>query len=85
MKSDLTKIPYVGPAIEKDFLLLGINEIDDLRGKSHTELFNQLCKTTSSNQDPCVLDTFQMAIHFAETGESLPWWHFSRIRKASGS
>lgn len=79
--TDLQTIPYIGKAMVRDFDLLGIRSVEDLVGTSHTDLFDELCKKTHSTQDPCVLDTFEMAIHFAETGESLPWWHFSRIRK----
>jgi hypothetical protein len=69
--------------MKKDFEMLGIKSVEDLVGQSHHKLYDQLCKKTNSIQDPCVLDTFEMAVHFAETGESLPWWHFSRIRKAN--
>lgn len=83
--TDLYEIPYIGKAMVRDFNLLGINTIKDLEGKSHIKLFNHLCEITKSKQDPCVLDTYEMAIHYANTGESLPWWHFSRIRKINQS
>lgn len=79
--TELISIPYVGKAMVRDFNLLGVHEVEDLVGKSHVKLYDQLCMKTNTKQDPCVLDTFEMAVHYAETGESLPWWHFSRIRK----
>lgn len=79
--TELITIPYIGKAMVRDFDLLGIKRVEDLVGKSHKELFEQRCMTTNKPQDPCVLDTFEMAIHFADSGESLPWWYFSRIRK----
>ncbi|MBP9116258.1 MAG: Mitomycin resistance protein mcrB [Acidimicrobiia bacterium] len=80
-KTDLYEIPYIGKAMVRDFALLGINSINDLQGKSHIKLYDEICSLTNSIHDPCVLDTYEMAIHFARTGESLPWWEFSRIRK----
>ncbi len=83
--TDLFEIPYIGKAMVRDFDLLGIKSISDLRGKSHQDLYDQICQITNSIHDPCVLDTYEMAIHFANTGESLPWWTFSRIRKGEVS
>lgn len=80
----LDSIPYVGKAMVRDFDLLGIHCVEDLKGKSHRKLYDKLCELTNSKQDPCVLDTFEMAVHFAETGEALPWWYFSRMRKEKG-
>ncbi len=81
-KTDLYEIPYIGKAMVRDFALLGINSINDLNGKSHKKLYDEICELTNSIHDPCVLDTYEMAIHYAETGESLPWWEFSRRRKS---
>lgn len=81
--TELIEIPYIGKAMIRDFDLLGIKSVEDLKGKSHQKLYDEMCEIAGTKQDPCVLDTYEMAIHFAETGESLPWWHFSRIRKGA--
>lgn len=79
--TDVLTIPYIGKAMKKDFDLLGITSVEDLRGKNHRALYDEICMKTGYRHDPCVLDTYEMAIHFAETGESLPWWTFSHARK----
>ncbi|HMS24340.1 MAG TPA: helix-hairpin-helix domain-containing protein [Acidimicrobiia bacterium] len=79
--TELLTIPYIGKAMVRDFDRLGIHSVEDLVGQSHQELYDRLCVLTKSKHDPCVLDTFEMAVHFAQTGESLPWWTFSRRRK----
>ena len=79
----LRSIPNVGPAIEKDLQLLGIEVPADLRGRSAQDLYDELCVRTSTHQDPCVLDTFMAAVHFVETGESRKWWEFTPLRKAT--
>lgn len=79
--TDLLTIRYIGKAMVRDFDQLGIHSVEDLVGQSHQDLYDRLCVLTNSKHDPCVLDTFEMAVHFAQTGESLPWWLFSRKRK----
>lgn len=79
--TELITIPYIGKAMVRDFDQLGIHIVEELVGQSHIELYNKMCDISGSKQDPCVLDTYEMAIHYAQTGESLPWFHFSRIRK----
>ncbi len=49
------------------------------------ELYERISVMDRVTHDPCVLDTFEAAIHFARTGEAVPWWDFSRKRKANQS
>ena len=71
----------VGPATLKDLELLGIQSIAQLENQNPDNLYKQLEKITKTKQDPCVWDVFAAIIHEVQTGEKLPWWHWSRIRK----
>jgi len=75
----------VGPAIEKDFKLLGVKSIEDLARRDGGELYLRLCDLTHSRQDPCVLDTFRCAVAQARNphlpAEQRNWWWWSRTRK----
>ncbi len=82
MKSELLSLKNVGKATLEDFELLGIKTIDELAGQDPDELYERLQKITCSKQDPCVWDVFAATIHEAKTGEKLPWWHFTKIRKS---
>ena len=78
---ELQKIPNIGPACAKDLLMLGIRQVEDLRGKDADELYDRLCVLTSSRQDPCVADTLESAVSFANGNPGQPWWHFTEGRK----
>lgn len=74
-------LPNVGPAMAKDFHLLGFDCPDDLVGTDPLRLYQSLCAATGSRQDPCVLDVFMSVTHFLAGGEPEPWWHFTGRRK----
>jgi pathogenicity locus Cdd1 protein len=79
----------VGPAIRRDFALLGINTVTELARREPDALYRELCRKTRKQQDVCVLDTFHAAVEQARD-PSLPpekcvWWYWSRVRKASGT
>ena len=76
-----TDIPNVGPAMERDFNLLGIKNPQDLKGKDAFILYKKMCKITGSRQDPCVLDTYLAVIAFMNGGEARPWWEYTEERK----
>jgi hypothetical protein len=80
---ELRKIPNVGPAMAQDLMLLGISSVEQLVGKEPVGLYLDLEAKTRKRQDPCVLDTFMAVVHYAETGEGKPWWHFTEARKAN--
>lgn len=79
--ASLRSLTGIGKSLEGDLQLLGFQVADDLRGQDPLQMYLRLCTKTKSRQDPCVLDTFAAAVHQANTGEALPWWHFSRLRK----
>lgn len=79
----LQELPNIGPAMADDLLRLGVRSIDDLSRRDPNVLYDRLAEMDGVPHDPCVLDTFAAAIHCARTGESVPWWMFSRKRKAA--
>ncbi len=80
-EDELRTLANVGPAMRRDFTLLGIESIAQLSKADPDELYTRLSRITSSRQDPCVWDTFAATIHQAKTGEARPWWTFTPVRK----
>lgn len=76
-----TDIPNVGPAMERDFILLGIKNPQDLKEKDAFILYKKMCKISGSRQDPCVLDTYLAVIDFMNGAEARPWWEYTEGRK----
>lgn len=82
----LEDLVSVGPAIRRDFALLGINTVAELAKHDPQHLYERLNRKTGTRQDPCVLDTFRAAVAQARDPE-LPreqcqWWYYSRLRKS---
>jgi hypothetical protein len=77
----------VGPAIERDFHLLGIRSVAQLAKRDPHKLYSRLERLTGMRQDPCVLDTFQAAVAQARNprlpAQKCQWWYWSRKRKAA--
>ncbi|MGQ5522570.1 helix-hairpin-helix domain-containing protein [Chitinimonas sp. PSY-7] len=81
MSKLLQSIPNIGPAMAADLHLLGIREPADLKGRDPFQLYEELCKITGQQHDPCVADTFMAAVHYVDTGEARKWWAFTAERK----
>lgn len=79
----LQALPNVGPKIAADLLRLGICSVSDLAGRDPRQLYHRLCAFDNKRLDPCLLDVFSALVHYADGGQALPWWHFSRLRKAA--
>jgi len=79
----LTDIPNIGPAIADDLRIIGIEAPSQLAGRDPYALYDELCRATGVRHDPCVLDTFMAAVAFMDGGPRLPWWAFTRERKAT--
>jgi hypothetical protein len=81
----LRHLAGVGPAIEKDFHLLGVHDVPALAASNGDELYRRLCQLTGTRQDPCVLDTFRCAVAQARDpglpADQSNWWWWSRLRK----
>lgn len=89
MKSQSTglqRLISVGPAIERDFQLLGIRSVAQLAKQNPRAMYEKLCKLTGERQDICCLDVFRAAVAQARDpllpAEQCQWWYWSRQRKA---
>jgi hypothetical protein len=74
-------IPNIGPAMARDFALLGLKVPSDLKRKSPLQLYRQMCKITGKRQDPCVLDTYIAVIDFMNGAPTRPWYWYTKGRK----
>jgi nucleotidyltransferase/DNA polymerase involved in DNA repair len=76
----------IGPAMLKDFELLGIRSVAQLARQKPQSLYEKLCRVTGKSQDICVLDVFSAAVAQARNpqlpAEECQWWYWSRKRKA---
>jgi len=78
---ELLALANIGPAMRRDFKLLGIETVAQLARQDADKLYLKLSALTGHRQDPCVWDTFAAAIHQAKTGEAKPWWAWTKVRK----
>jgi len=76
----------IGPAMLRDFEMLGIRSVAQLAKQNPERMYSKLERLTGQRQDPCVLDTFQAAVAQARNprlpAEKCQWWYWSRVRKA---
>jgi len=79
----------VGPAMLRDFEMLGIRSVKELAKQEPKRMYGKLQRLTGRHQDICVLDTFEAAVAQARNprlaAEKCEWWYWSRKRKAKGS
>jgi hypothetical protein len=82
----LMDLVSVGPAMVRDFELLGVHTVAQLARRNPEKLYEQLCIKTGQPQDICCLDVFQAAVAQAKDPnlpfEKRQWWYWSRQRKA---
>ncbi|MDO5601549.1 MAG: helix-hairpin-helix domain-containing protein [Oscillospiraceae bacterium] len=80
MKSELEKIPGVGPRIARRFNAMGIYKITDLSGKDPKDLYTQSCIQAGEKEDPCLLYVYRLAVYYAshQTPDpaKLKWWYW---------
>ena len=57
----LKDLVSIGPAMLKDFELLGIRSVSQLAKQKPESLYEKLCRVTGKSQDICVFDTFSAA------------------------
>jgi nucleotidyltransferase/DNA polymerase involved in DNA repair len=86
MQRRLEDLVSVGPAMLRDFEMLGIRSVAQLARQNPEKLFERLCEKTGQAVDVCCLDTFKAAVAQARNPR-LPaaqkqWWYWSRQRKA---
>ena len=75
----------IGPAMLRDFELLGIRSVKQLARQKPESLYEKLCVVTGKSQDICCLDVFSAAVAQARNpqlpAEQCKWWYWSRKRK----
>jgi len=75
----------VGPAMVRDFELLGIRSVAQLGRQNPEKLYARLCRITGQRHDICCLDVFSAAVAQARNpllpAEQCQWWYWSRKRK----
>lgn len=75
----------VGPAMIRDFHLLGVHTVTDLARRNPDRMYAQLERVAPQHMDICVLDAFRAAIAQARNprspAEQCQWWWWSAQRK----
>jgi Pathogenicity locus len=83
----LRDLVSIGPAMLRDFELLGIRSVPHLAQQDPKRLYEKLNGITGQPQDICCLDVFHAAVAQARNprlpAEQCQWWYWSRKRKAS--
>jgi Pathogenicity locus len=82
----LEDLVSIGPAMLRDFGLLGIRSVAQLARQNPEKLYERLCAKTGEPVDICCLDIFSAAVAQARNprlrAEQRNWWYWSRKRKA---
>jgi hypothetical protein len=82
----LEDLVSVGPAMLRDFGLLGIYSVSQLARQNPEKLYERRCAKTGPPADICCLDVFHAAVaqarHSRLPREQRNWWYWSRQRKA---
>lgn len=69
IKTDLRNIPGVGKSIEQDLIDIGINCVNDLKGRDPEDLYLRDAAVKGVKSDPCLLYVFRLAVYYAENEE----------------
>ena len=82
----LSDLVSIGPAMLRDFELLGVHTVAQLARRAPEKMYEELCQVTRQAQDICCLDVFRAAVAQAKDPnlplEQRQWWHWSHKRKA---
>src|SRR5271155_3410009 len=83
----LADLISVGPAMLRDFALLGIRSIAELAKQDPQRMYDRLGRLARQHQDICVLDVFCAAVAQARDprlpAAQCQWWYWSRKRKVT--
>jgi hypothetical protein len=83
---ELEDLVSIGPAMLRDFKMLGITGVAQLARRNPEKLYERLCQITGQAQDICCLDVFRAAVAQARNPhlplDQRQWWYWSRMRKA---
>jgi hypothetical protein len=77
---DLAPMRQLRMGIERDLAGIGVSRVTDLRGQVPEQLCRAYCSRSRRQPDDVLLDVFTALVAFADTGEALPWWQFTRQR-----
>jgi hypothetical protein len=84
-RRSLQDLISVGPAMLRDFELLGVGSISQLARQNPRKMYDRLCRIKGQRVDVCCLDVFQAAVAQARNpllpAEKCQWWYWSRRRK----
>ena len=75
----LQDIPGVGESIEVDLQRLGIERVEQLRGRKPQELYERMMQQQGGHIDRCMLYVLRCAVYYAEGGrepDRLLWWNW---------
>jgi hypothetical protein len=82
---ELADLLSIGPAMLRDFELLGIRSVAQLARQNPRRLYEKLVRVARQHQDICVLDVFCAAVAQARNprlaAEQCQWWFWSKKRK----
>jgi hypothetical protein len=81
----LADLISIGPAMLRDFHLLGIHSVKELARRDPQAMYSTLNRIEGQRQDICCLDVFRAAVAQAKdpllSPEKSQWWYWSRLRK----
>lgn len=81
----LADLISIGPAMLRDFALLGIRSVAHLAKQDAKRMYEKLGRVAGQHQDICVLDVFCAAVAQAKnprlSAEKCQWWYWSKKRK----
>jgi hypothetical protein len=76
----------IGPAMLRDFRMLGIHTVAQLARQNPRRMYEKLGRVARQPQDICVLDVFCAAVAQAKNPrlptEQCQWWYWSKRRTA---
>jgi hypothetical protein len=82
---ELADLISIGPAMLRDFELLGIRSVAELAKQDPQQMYKKLGRVARQHQDICVLDVFCAAVAQARNpqlaAEKCRWWWWSEKRK----
>ncbi len=86
----LSDLVSIGPAMLRDFELLGIRSVQQLARQDPVRLYRKLCRImgrqTGGKVDICCQDVFSAAVAQARNpllpAAQCQWWYWSRQRKS---
>jgi hypothetical protein len=83
----LADLVSIGPAMLRDFHLLGIRTVAQLARQNPRRLYEKLSAIIGQPVDICCFDVFTAAVAQARNprlpAEQCQWWYWSRLRKAA--